>query len=660
MSYCNAVGLCTNGKAKMRDGRYEHSIVVGFLFLPFASSFVLSSGGFRWTVPEAISSSSGLGGGLSYVVDENFCADMLGRFPERDLIDGYEISALQFVHCADLRNALQRGFATWADNHRLISFTDVATTTACVPSSSRTGVLLDACPWELYVGTDDGTTYGGLAAYVMNHRTSALNPTGWHRTGVRSASGEHSSSGDAHARSVMRFQNHLCWYLDATFCYYFQVWQDVHNLDVLLIVRLILASVFGLAVLRLAAIVFWAFVACSVGKRELPLSPDASARKPNCCAAACTACLNYLSSLSPAANILLIFCLTFPPIFYERIFLPCWECYDFESVIAHETGHVLGFGHPDEAPDENLVASCPVTNATCRTSFASCSQLAPYDEGSNGGTAGTERSIMHSVTFRSSRTCLSAGDLGGLHLLYPLCDGSQPSAVSCTKGRILSGWLRLAIVVGVPFLFAILAVLLPLTLLRWRDQRRMRRLDKELGHARNEVLEYRAKLTEAMSLAVKERARAALHRPATAMAHSASTPGTALNRISRAAEAAQLGSGRLFQRAWPVAPEPIARNDSYTLQAVTADGECMARVLPPALLPPLKKARSRPKASESPQRAREPQQPLPSLTYILKTERAPDKQWAESSHSREAEARRLKREADAWRLGPSAAQGTDV
>jgi len=31
-----------------------------------------------------------------------------------------------------------------------------------------------------------------------------------------------------------------------------------------------------------------------------------------------------------------------PPIFYSTIFLPCWECYDFEGAAAHEIGHVLG------------------------------------------------------------------------------------------------------------------------------------------------------------------------------------------------------------------------------------------------------------------------------------------------------------------------------
>ena len=32
----------------------------------------------------------------------------------------------------------------------------------------------------------------------------------------------------------------------------------------------------------------------------------------------------------------LLFFLVFPPIFYDQIFLPCYECFDFEAAIAHE------------------------------------------------------------------------------------------------------------------------------------------------------------------------------------------------------------------------------------------------------------------------------------------------------------------------------------
>ena len=54
--------------------------------------------------------------------------------------------------------------------------------------------------------------------------------------------------------------------------------------------------------------------------------------------------------------------------------MPCWDCYDFEAAVAHEMGHVLGFGHPDAEPEANLIGACDVSNATCRHPFDCAAQ----------------------------------------------------------------------------------------------------------------------------------------------------------------------------------------------------------------------------------------------------------------------------------------------
>ena len=64
-----------------------------------------------------------------------------------------------------------RGFATWEANHKHIQFRDVGGTGACTTSS---GAWNDPCPWQLYVGTDDGKAHPKIAAYVINKRTSAF------------------------------------------------------------------------------------------------------------------------------------------------------------------------------------------------------------------------------------------------------------------------------------------------------------------------------------------------------------------------------------------------------------------------------------------------------------------------------------------------------
>lgn len=288
----------------------------------------------------------------------------------------------------------------------------------------------------------------------------------------------------------------------------------------MLIVRSVLFAVFGLAALRLVSILFWCGVAvcCFRGHKA------AFVRRRGRCGSACSALLDYLSTLSPIGNVLVLFFLTFPPVFYERVFLPCWECFDFEAAVAHEAGHVLGFGHPDSTPENNLVPVCAVTNSTCRDPFA-CASNRPYGE--------ADTSIMHSLTQHAPRACLSSDDLAGLYFLYPLCDSLQPSEVACTKTGRLSGWLRLAIVGGVPFALATVLILMPLTCLRQRERRRMRHLDSALGTAHDQITEYRNALDTVQMM--RSTVREAVSRPATALREQANRPGTALNRIANAA-----------------------------------------------------------------------------------------------------------------------------
>ena len=341
----------------------------------------------RWNVPASSTSDEGLGGGLSWVLEAGFCDRMRPRFPERQILGGVDIPGLDFVSCEDVHDALLRAFATWSANHKLITFTDLAQASRC-ESQFVTGELSDSCPWELYIGTDDGVAYPRLAAYVLNYRSSSVDSQ-WFQGSVRSSAGTLDYGVDAHARSVMRMQTHLCWYLDATFCYMFQEASDNDNVDVRaptpgtpppvrappadrapprplqmqLIVRVACFFLLGLAITRLLTIVFWCYLAISCtrgtarrGDQQHGSIGGVAIRSRKGCSPGVSACLDYLASLSPLVNLGALFCLIFPPIFYERIFLPCWECYDFEAAVAHEVGHVLGFGHPDDIPEINLVA----------------------------------------------------------------------------------------------------------------------------------------------------------------------------------------------------------------------------------------------------------------------------------------------------------------
>ena len=484
----------------------------------------LTNFAFRWDTPEQSSLNGGLGGGISWVLDPAFCDAMLPRFPEESVAGGF---TGRFVSCTDIKDAFARGFATWSANHKHVRFRNVLDTQACATSSPD--VNDGPCPWELYVSTDDGVEYPTLAAYVINHRASAYGGPWWEET-VRSPAGVVVSGVDPLRRSVMRFQTHICWYLDATFCYYFHSLQDDHGIDVLLTMRLTLFLLFGLAISRMLFIVVAA--ACAFGcrdavgekrpgtaeaRREIQIARNLSStasglaqaaespRSPRtprldammerlaskCGGPRLARLLDYLATISPLSTIVVIFFCVFPPVFYDRIFLPCWECYDFEAAVAHEIGHVLGFAHPDTAPHENLEQVANLTNATC-TSPWSCADLVDY-----GATAG--ESIMHSLTRNKPRTCLSESDMAGLYLLYPVCDEEIPISVSCTKATRLSGWLRLASVVGVPLIIALVVIMIPLHFLRQRERRRLRKLAEDLEGAGKAVRGLRASLVAVAS-----------------------------------------------------------------------------------------------------------------------------------------------------------------
>ena len=118
----------------------------------------------------------------------------------------------------------------------------------------------------------------------------------------------------------------------------------------------------------------------------------------------CGPLLDYLAQMSVGWVMLALFWLCFCPIFYFRVFLPCWDCFDFESTMAHEIGHVLGFNHPNTFSGANLVATGDGVMGpdVCMDPLRHV-QLMPLPEGAD--------SIMFSVLKHRDRTCLSADDV---------------------------------------------------------------------------------------------------------------------------------------------------------------------------------------------------------------------------------------------------------
>ena len=80
-----------------------------------------------------------------------------------------------------------------------------------------------------------------------------------------------------------------------------------------------------------------------------------------------------------------------------------------------------------------------------------------------------------------AQACLSPDDLDGLNYLYPTCgDYTRQQPPSCVKSRRNSGWLRLALVCGLPTALALLVVMLLVYYSKHREHRRFSQLARDL------------------------------------------------------------------------------------------------------------------------------------------------------------------------------------
>ena len=187
--------------------------------------------------------------------------------------------------------------------------------------------------------------------------------------------------------------------------------------------------------------------------------------------------IDLLASLPLGMLLVSIFFLVFSPTVYLRVFLPCWDCFDFGATIAHEVGHGLGFQHPDQMPALNLVANVSVGGAGWNDTycFDPLEHVALRPFPADGDT------LMMSMTRHRGRTCLTADDLEGLNFLYPDCDEPPtPREPICTTSRSLSGVLRLLVAVGIPFMLTTFILLSIALIVRHYHSARVGALEKKI------------------------------------------------------------------------------------------------------------------------------------------------------------------------------------
>ena len=292
------------------------------------ASFDLSQSVVRWDLPPTSYTDVGLGSGISWALAPDFCEWLLPRFPEEPFGRNSSI-AIEFVSCSELRDAVNRAFGTWAANHKKISFTDV--TDECARHIAETGAA--ECDWvEVYLKPDLSgyAEENGLAAYVQ------------HRMEYARAGAAHSTAGAALADAIVvlnttmhvRATDSFCWYLDTTFCYNIHRWEEVKDLDVVTMMRAFFAMlvvVSSIIVIAVLVRIFAAACSCSAGRhRTASVEADARAAAPNACVyhlcggPRCEAVLAYLAKMPVGVLLCCLFFLMFAPVFYYKVFLPCW------------------------------------------------------------------------------------------------------------------------------------------------------------------------------------------------------------------------------------------------------------------------------------------------------------------------------------------------
>ena len=216
---------------------------------PWASpnSFDLARVALRWGLPQSSDTDDQLASGISFAIHQDFCKRLMPLFPEQSEMDN-SFFGTAFLSCNELRDAIKRGFDTWAINHKKIYFRDVSDQCADVTS-------YDYCPAaELWIVPDNEfATERDLAAYVT-HQQSNFDRQPYSTAGELIANG----IGCRNARMAVRAptaadtNDDFCWYLDSTFCYTFHRWKDA-DVDVIMIARIVCVVLFILAL----AVVLW-------------------------------------------------------------------------------------------------------------------------------------------------------------------------------------------------------------------------------------------------------------------------------------------------------------------------------------------------------------------------------------------------------------------
>ena len=182
--------------------------------------------------------------------------------------------------------------------------------------------------------------------------------------------------------------------------------------------------------------------------------------------------------------------------------VPCAVCRlaAVEAAATHEVGHILGLGHPDEAPPGQDLMRAPDSEAAarCERPFDA---IAPRRE-ALGDESEMRPSVMLAFTQHTPTACLSVDDLEALHALYPDCTHASPQVV-CYHTAHNIGWVRLGVYCLLPILVALFAAVVVAACTQRHHLARLESKEEMLRRNTSLLGRFRRQATQAESCAVQ-------------------------------------------------------------------------------------------------------------------------------------------------------------
>mmetsp|Transcript_16079 Transcript_16079/g.41618 ORF Transcript_16079/g.41618 Transcript_16079/m.41618 type:complete len:271 (+) Transcript_16079:1-813(+) len=195
------------------------------------------------------------------------------------------------------------------------------------------------------------------------------------------------------------------------------------------------------------------------------------------------------AAIRPWRTALALFVLVSTLLNWQLVLVPCTTCFDFETVAAHEIGHVLGIGHPTTSP--YLKISSPESESredvACGTRLQTALEVGVAADGAAEAVVDVGETIMSASSRFERNACIGQDDLDALNALYPACDeGANLGSPLCAQSRRSLGATRLLTVVLIPLVSCVCLVFAVVSVARRRAWRIIGRLKAlEGGSARD-------------------------------------------------------------------------------------------------------------------------------------------------------------------------------